>query len=207
MGINALHPRLRTPRSVMIGLFGWPIKRVSFYNELESSLPSGAAPLSLHSLIRNRKYRKWFGVAIQGRVETPTIAPERPTADAEWREKVRPQTDTDTHLASKDTKIATGERRRDGETATLQPRWMMIEGSWSAMEQPCAKREWDGKGRAGMDWVHVKCSELLLLGWVRCFAVWSKRGGMRLGQERRQPSKEDCLSSTWKRSILLPKNG
>jgi hypothetical protein len=67
----------------MIGLFGWPIKPVSFYNELESSLPSGAAPLSLHSLIRNRKYRKWFGVAIQGRVETPTIAPERPTADAE----------------------------------------------------------------------------------------------------------------------------
>jgi hypothetical protein len=37
------------------------------------------------------------------------------------------QTDTDTHLASKDTKI--GHRGRDGETATLQPRWMMIEGS------------------------------------------------------------------------------
>jgi len=31
---------------------------------------------------------------------------------------VRPQTDTDTHLASKDTKIATGERRRDSNAAT-----------------------------------------------------------------------------------------
>ena len=193
----------------MIGLFGWPINRAAFYNELESSLPSGAALPSLHSLIRNRNYRKWLGVAIQERGQTRP-SDLRATAYAEQRERVRPHGQTQIRMHwHRRTKNEDG--RREGETATLQRRWMMIEGSWSAMEQPCAEWEWKERdARGGMDWC-CWMQWVVAFGMSEMFEVWLKRrGGAWNRREKRRLLElylEMVNTIAQKRIILLPKNG